>query len=306
MRKFLNDENGFIEHQQWSPHCWVNVECPDQSDIRFMLDDLSVPPSFLESISDMDERPRIEKEGEWKLTIIRIPLHCQDGDTPYITVPLGIITNNEVVITVCYKFTELIPDFIAHTRCRGIQISRESDFILRLIYSSTFWYLKYLKDISISLKTATKQLERSIRNKDLLSLMKIQETLVFFNTSIRGNEMIIGRIQRLYRDEFDHDLLEDVEIELRQADNTVNIYTDILDSTMDSFASIISNNVNDIMKKMTGVSIVLMIPTLIASFYGMNVEITYGNNPFAFWLILFGSFTLSFILYIVLKKLRWL
>ncbi len=306
MRKFFNNENGFIEHKQWIPNCWVNVECPDQDDIHFLIHDLNVPPSFLESISDIDERPRIEKEQGWQLTIIRIPLKLEDNESPYITLPIGIISNKEIVITICYRYSELIPDFIDHTRIRGINVQSEPDFILRLIFSSTFWFLKYLKDISLRLKDSTRQLEKSIRNKDLLDMMKLQETLVFFNTSIRGNEIIIGKIKRIYKGMYDADLLEDVEIEMHQADNTVNIYIDILDSTMESFASVISNNVNDIMKKMTGVSIILMIPTLIASFYGMNVEISFCNNRFAFWIILIGSFTLSFILYIILRKIRWL
>lgn len=306
MRKFLVNKSGFVEVPNWEPHCWINVECPKKDDIEFMLDDLHVPESFLESIADPDERPRIEHEGGWRLTILRIPLHSNRSQTPYITIPLGIITNNEIRLTVCYHLTELIPDFINHACVRGISVPREPDFILRLIYSATFWYLEYLKRINADVLKNTHELEKSIRNRDLLTLMRLQETLVFFNTSLKGNEVLLGRIQRVYDDQFDRDLLEDAEIEISQAGNTVKIYTDILNSTMDTFASIISNNVNDIMKKMTGVSIVLMIPTLIASFYGMNVEITYGNNPYAFWIILFGSLTLSTILYFVLRKLHWL
>ena len=149
------------------------------------------------------------------------------------------------------------------------------------------------------------RLERSIRNEDLKNMMKLQRTLVFFNTSLQGNNTVVGRLEHVYGNGFDADLLEDVEIELKQADNTANIYSNILSSSMDSFSSIISNNVNAIMKKMTAVSIVLMVPTLIASFYGMNVEITYGNHPYVFWLILGGSLLLSSILYVVLKKIRW-
>lgn len=283
----------------------MNVECPEKDDIRFMLEELHVPESFLESVSDADERPRIEHDGDWRLTILRIPLRSDKEEMPYDTVPIGIISNSDVLLTVCYRFTEMLHDFIAHTRVKGIAVETEPDFILRILYSSAYWFLRYLKDINNSVSTDRNHLERSIRNEDLLRMLGFQRTLVFFNTSIQGNETLIGRIRRVYGDRYDTDLLEDVEIELRQADSTVKIYSDILESTMDSFASIISNNVNAIMKKMTAVSIVLMVPTLIASFYGMNVEISYGNHPWVFWLIIGGSLLLSSILYIFLRKIRW-
>lgn len=305
MRKFLRCENGFIERPGWFPHSWVNIECPDKDDYDFLVGDLRVPPDFLESVSDNDERPRIERSGDWKLTILRIPHKTDGGNIPYITVPIGIITNNEIIVTVCYHFTELIPDFIAHSRIRGIEINNEPDFILRIIYSSSFWYLKYLREINNTVSEMEKSLEKSVKNEELLSMMHIQKTLVLFNTSITGNESLIQRIRRVYGDRYDRDLLEDVEIELTQADNTVKVYSDILEGTMDTFASIISNNVNAIMKKMTGVSIVLMIPTLIASFYGMNVAIGYESLPWVFYVIVGGSMLLSAMLYIWLRRIDW-
>lgn len=306
MRKFYCNDNGFIEHKDWSPFCWVNVECPDKDDVSFMLDDLDIPSDFLDSVADIDERSRVERDGDWKLTILRIPIRTNDDSMPFTTVPIGIITNNEILLTVCYHHTELIPDFVDHTRSKGIKIDNEADFILRILYSSAFWYLRYLKDISHMVDAASDQLEKSIRNEDLLILKGLQSTMVYFNTSIRGNEILIDRLHRIYGDHIDEDLLEDVQIELHQADSTANIYSDILESTMSSFAGIISNNVNDIMKKMTAISIVLMIPTLVASFYGMNVQITYGNHPWVFWCIVGGSFILSTGLFFILRKFHWL
>lgn len=305
MRTFFVNQNGYVERDIWSPHCWVNVECPDKEDIRFMLEDLHVPSDFLESVADADERPRIERDGEWRLTILRIPYRSESNESPYNTIPIGIITNNEVLMTVCYRYTEMLHDFIDHTRYRGISVDTEPDFILRILYSSAYWYLKYLKDINNHVNSDVLQLEKSIRNEDLLHMLGIQRTLVFFNTSIQGNETLVGRIRRVYGDKYDTDLLEDVEIELRQADSTVKIYSDILESTMDSYSSIISNNLNGIMKKMTAVSIVLMVPTLIASFYGMNVRISYGDHDYVFWLIIGCSMLLSSILYLFLRKIRW-
>ena len=270
MRKYLYCENGFVEKPQWMPNCWVNVECPDQSDFEFLTKELKVPEAFLEDIADMDERPRTDTEDNWLLTIIRIPLQ-QQGSIPYITIPIGIITNNEIIVTVCYHSTEMIPDFIDHTRRKGIIVPNKFELILRLIYSSAVWFLKYLKQINNDVAAAEKELERSIQEKDYQN----------------------------------RDLVEDVVIELKQAYNTVNIYSDILTGTMDAFASIISNNVNTIMKRMTSISIILMVPTLIASFYGMNVDVHVDALPHAFSFIILASITLSALAFVIFRKIKW-
>ena len=330
MRKYLYSENGFVEKAEWKPNCWVNVECPDDNDFQFLTQELKVPESFLEDIADTDERPRTETEGNWLLTILRIPMQSNQHGIPFITVPIGIITNNDIIVSVCYHHTELIPDFIQHTRRKGIVVNNKLTLILRIIYSSAVWFLKYLKQINIDISAAEKELERSIRNEDLLrlmrlqktlvyfntsirgnedllQLMKLQKTLVYFNTSIRGNEVMIGRLKNIFQDTdyLDLELLEDVVIELKQAYNTVNIYSDILTGTMDAFASIISNNVNAIMKRMTSLSITLMIPTLIASFYGMNVDIHLEGFPHAFVFIVLLSAILSAVTFIWFRKIKW-
>lgn len=150
-------------------------------------------------------------------------------------------------------------------------------------------------------------MERSIRNEDLLKLMKLQKTLVYFNTSIRGNEVMIAKLQTIFQEKNyrNRDLVEDVVIELKQAYNTVNIYSDILTGTMDAFASVISNNVNTIMKRMTSISIILMVPTLIASFYGMNVDIHINALPYAFSLIILTSIILSASAFVIFRKIKW-
>ena len=307
MRKYLYSENGFTEKAEWQPNCWVNVECPDNDDFKFLTEELKVPESFLEDIADVDERPRTETEDNWLLTILRIPMQSNQRGVPFITVPIGIITNNEIIISVCYYNTDLLPDFIEHTRRKGIIVRNKLDLILRLIYSSAVWFLKYLKQINLDISAAEKELERSIRNEDLLRLMRLQKTLVYFNTSIRGNEVMIGKLKTIFQDTdyLDKELVEDVIIELKQALNTVNIYSDILTGTMDAFASIISNNVNTIMKRMTSLSIVLMLPTLIASFYGMNVDIHLEEVPFAFSLIVLFSIGLSTLAFVIFRKIKW-
>ena len=307
MRTYLYCEAGFVEKAQWLPNSWVNVVYPDSSDFKFLTETLKVPESFLNDIADTDERPRTETEGNWLLTILRIPVQNAQSSIPYTTVPIGIITNNEIIVSVCYHQTDMIPDFIEHTRRKGIEVRNKLDLIFRLIYSSAVWFLKYLKQINIDITAAEKELERSIRNEDLLRLMKLQKTLVYFNTSIRGNEVMIGKLKTIFQDTdyLDEELVEDVIIELKQAFNTVNIYSDILTGTMDAFASIISNNVNAIMKRMTSLSITLMIPTLIASFYGMNVDIHLEEMPHAFLLIILVSVFLSALSFVIFRKIKW-
>ena len=307
MRTFLYCEAGFVEKDQWLPNSWVNVECPTPEDIHYLTNQFNVPESFLSDIADTDERPRIEYEGNWLLTIIRIPVQSQEQGIPFTTIPLGIMTNNEIIISVCYYKTELIPDFIRYTRRKEVVVRHKYDLILRLIHSSAVWFLKYLKQINNEVAHAEKALEKSIRNEDLLRLMKLEKSMVYFNTSIRGNEVMIGRLKNIFQDTdyLDMELLEDVIIELKQAYNTVNIYSDILTGTMDAFASIISNNVNTIMKRMTRLSIVLMLPTLIASFYGMNVDIHLEEVPFAFSLIVLFSIGLSTLAFVIFRKIKW-
>ena len=307
MRKYLFCEAGFIEKPNWLPNCWVNVECPTPDDFDFLEKELNVPAAFLHDIADTDERPRIDSEGNWLLTILRIPIFVKDNNITYTTVPIGIITNNEIIISVCYHSTAMIPDFIKYTRRKGINVPNRYELILRLIYSSSVWFLKYLKQINNEVSTAEKELQQSIRNEDLLRLMNLQKCLVYFNTSIRGNEVMIRKLPKIFneKDYQNPELLEDVMIELKQAQNMVNIYSDILTGTMDAFASIISNNVNTIMKRMTSLSIVLMVPTLIASFYGMNVDIHIEELPHAFSLIVCFSVLLSALAFIVFRKIKW-
>lgn len=309
MRKYLDCRNtgGIIEQPEWQPHYWVNVECPDTDDMELLLGDLKIPRDFIVSVDDPDERPRMEHDRGWTMTVIRIPVREPGDDIcPFTTVPMGIMVNNEIVVTVCNHRTELVPDLIEHTRERMISINTDSDLMLRLLYSSTYWFLKYLKEINDHVTTASRGMRTEINNDALFTLMDIQKTLVYFNTSIRGNELLLDRIRKVYNGQYNVELLDNIEVEIKQAANTVDVYDDILKAMMDSYASVISNNVNNVMKKMTGVSIVLMLPTLIASFYGMNVKIGVSSDAWAFWVIVVSSFALSIVLYFILKRIRWL
>ncbi len=158
MRRYLFSENGFTEKPEWAPNCWVNVECPDNNDFDFLTQQLHVPEAFLTDIADVDERPRTDTEGNWLLTILRIPMQNDKPDIPFVTVPIGIITNNEIIISVCYHRTEMMTDFVAHTQRKGIAVNNKLDLILRIIYSSAVWFLKYLKQINNVVTEAEKEL----------------------------------------------------------------------------------------------------------------------------------------------------
>lgn len=306
MRTYLSLEAGLSQLEEYTPKCWINIEFPDEDDLHFLTEELGVPSEFLADIADVDERPRTEKEDDWQLTILRIPLESNIQGLPYMTVPVGVITGKETTITVCYRKSQLIPDFISHIRRKSISIPSQADFITRMIYSSAVWFLKYLKLIYLEINRAEKELEESVRNEDLMRIMRLQKSLVYFSTSIRGNEAMLGRLRTATRaGEIDPDLVEDVSIELRQAYNTINIYTDICNSTMDALGSIISNNVNTIMKRMTSLQIVLTIPTMIASFYGMNVDVYIAGWHYSFVAIMIISVIISAIAFVLFKRIKW-
>lgn len=306
MRTFFSLDAGLPQLEGYQPKSWVNVEFPDEDDVEFLTEELGVPSEFLSDIADVDERPRTERDDDWLLTILRIPLESNIQGLPYMTIPIGLITGRDTIITVCYRKTQLIPDFIKHIRRKNISIISQADFIIRVIYSSAVWFLKYLKLIYLEINRAEKDLEESVRNEDLMRIMRLQKSLVYFSTSVRGNEAILGRLRSATRSgEIDLDLIEDVSIELQQAYNTIKIYTDICNSTMDALGSIISNNVNTIMKRMTSFQIVLTIPTMIASFYGMNVDVFVDKWQYAFVFILAISVGLSALAFWLFRRIKW-
>ena len=253
MRTFLMGKVGFVEKKIWEPNCWINVVSPTQEDIRYLIDEKGVPEAFIDDIEDVDERSRLEVEEGWTLMIMRIPFKSVDNSIPFITVPLGIIVKGDVFVTVCYHQTAMIPDFINYVIRKNLEIENNWDLVFRLFLSSSVWYLKYLKQINAQMHMAEVELEKSIRNEELQRLLKIEKSLVFFITSLRGNDNLLIKMKTLkvQRQFFDEDLVEDVEIELRQAQDSARIYSDILSGTMDAYASVISNNLNIVMKRLT-------------------------------------------------------
>lgn len=307
MISFYENVGGFVTRADWKPKCWVCIECPDSDDRSYLTDTLNAPEPFLNDIEDVDERPRIEYENGWFLILLRVPFKSNDVNLPFTTVPLGLIFKDDVFISVCFYHTEMLPDFVQYSIRKQTVIRNNFDLVLKLILSSSVWFLKHLKQINQQIKLAELKLEKSIQNEDLQTLLRIEKCMVYFTTSLKGNDILIHRIKNLkdYKDTYDLELVEDVEIELRQAQETTNIYSDILSGMMDAYASVISNNLNVIMKILTSISIILMIPTLVASLYGMNVPNNFQDNPLGFWFILAISIILSLVGILMFKIKKW-
>ncbi|WP_337967297.1 magnesium transporter CorA family protein [uncultured Flavobacterium sp.] len=307
MKAFYKNNNGLIETQEWIPNCWINIESPSETEKKYLLEELQIPEAFYNDIEDIDERPRIEIEDGWTLIIMRVPIKSNDVKLPFQTIPMGLIFKKDICVTISFYETQIISDFVQYTKRKNIHIKDNYDLVLRLLLSSSVWYLKYLKQINQKIKLAEDNLEKSIKNAELQALLQIEKCLVFFITSLKGNDVLFHRIKNLkaHREHFDSDLLEDVDIELGQAQDTANIYSNILTGMMDAYASVISNNMNNIMKQMTSISIILMIPTLIASLYGMNVPNGMEESKYGFWILLFISVILSSCGAFLFKRRRW-
>lgn len=308
MRTFWNITKSLHTLDTWAPNCWVQVTCPSTDDVNFLQQELHIPDYFLDDIADTDERARYEFDEGWMLIILRIPYVKEvKSRTPYTTIPLGIIMNKDVFITVCNFETNLMIDFVTYQQKRNVGFTDAVDLIFRLFFSSAVWYLKRLKQINARIDAAKQHLDRNIDNVDLINLSRLQDSLTYFATSIRGNETLLSKLKfKLPVDELDADLIEDVTIEMSQARETTSIYADILDSMMETYASIINNNMAKVMKTLTLVSMFLMVPTLVASLFGMNLKNGLENNPvgFPFAIILSVAITAGFWWYA--KRKTWI
>jgi magnesium transporter len=288
MKTFWNTQGGLSQLNEWQPNCWIQLTCPTEDDQRQLEEQFGIPDYFITDISDTDERARYEYDDGWMLIILRIPYVKEiRSRTPYTTVPLGIIHKRDVTITVCYYETNMMIDFVSYQQKRGVGFTDYVDMIFRLFYSSAVWYLKRLKQINSLIDKAKRNLDKNVNNESLIGLSRLQDSLTYFQTSIRGNETLLSKLKfKLQIDELDADLIEDVSIEMTQARETTNIYSDILESTMDTYSSIINNNMNKVMKTLTTVSILMMFPTLIASYFGMNLINGMEEHPLGFPLAL--------------------
>ena len=308
MKTFWNIDKNLTAIKEWQPNCWIQVTCPTDEDQQELEQRFNIPDYFLSDISDTDERARYEYDDGWMLIILRIPYVKEvRSRTPYTTVPLGIIHKRDVTITVGYYETNMMIDFVSYQQKRGQGFTDYVDLIFRLFLSSAVWYLKRLKQISLLIEKAKHNLDHGVNNESLIGLSRLQDSLTYFITSIRGNETLLSKLKfKLQVDELDADLIEDVNIEMSQARETTNIYSDILESTMDTYSSIINNNMNTTMRTLTSISIVMMLPTLISSLFGMNLINGMENYPYGFIIAIIISILVSGFTWWILRFKRLL
>lgn len=306
MKTYWNFNGNLNAISEWQPNCWIQVTCPTEQDQQELQERFQIPDYFLSDIADTDERARYEYDDGWMLIILRIPYVKEvRSRTPYTTVPLGIIHKRDVTITVCNFETNMMIDFVSYQQKRGEGFTDYVDMIFRLFLSSAVWYLKRLKQINALIEKSKKNLDKEVNNESLIGLSRLQDSLTYFVTSIRGNENLLAKLKfKLQVDELDADLIEDVNIEMSQARETTSIYSDILESTMDTYSSIINNNVNTVMRTLTSVSIIMMLPTLVSSLFGMNLINGMEDSPLGFPLALLISVIVSGATWWILRHKR--
>jgi magnesium transporter len=309
MLRIFKTLRGYVEVSGPEQGCWVNVTQPKPEEISYLKSEFHVPEDIIRDILDADERPRFEYDDDWSLILMRIPIQSLNNGIPYFTVPLGIYMTEHFTITICSELNEVLSiDSPSLYRENQYNAGDMLNFVFRLFLRSGTIYLNYLKQINHQSAQVELELQKSARNEDLHKLLKIEKCLVYFITSLKANENVLTRIRNSNKKsmtEINEDLLEDAFIENKQALDMAQIYSDIQSDLKETFSSFISNNLNVAMKRLTSISIVMMIPTLIASIYGMNVPNYLEHKHFAFPGIIIGAGLLAFVVIMIFRKLRW-
>ena len=286
---------------------WINMISPSEEEIKEVCDNLNIKDDFIKYSLDYEEKARIDMEDDGTmLFIVDIPIIEKENDSEiYTTMPIGmIVVRDDYFITVSLKNNSIIKE-IENKVYKNIVTYKKSRLIFQILYQNAATFLNLLKRISKETEIAESVLKSSMKNKELLKLLNLERSLVYFTTSLKSNEVVMektlrGKIIKLYDE--DEDILEDAIIENKQAIEMSKIYSDILNGTMDAYASIISNNLNGVMKFLTSITIILSIPTMVASFWGMNVEVPMQNNKLGFLIIMIFSVLSAIIAMIWLKK----
>lgn len=302
---FKTIDNQLTKIDQIEKNCWINLKEPTESELFEIQTALNIDPDFLKAPMDEEETSRIESEDGQTLIVIDAPYidEEQRESVSFMTIPIGIIIAKDVLITITSKESAILNDFEAGI-IKQVQTSLKTRFFLQILYRVATRYLIHLRQIDKISKRVEKELHRTMKNQDLFQLFDLEKSLVFFSTSLKANEATLEKIQRgrslkLYEE--DQDLLDDILIEMKQGIEMANIYGNILNGTMGAFASIISNNLNIVMKVLTVITILMAIPTMFASFYGMNVvHMPYPN----FWFVVIFSIAVTIITAFILFKKR--
>ncbi|MBQ3634809.1 MAG: magnesium transporter CorA family protein [Bacteroidales bacterium] len=304
MMTFYTCDKGYEVTDKWEANCWTSLEVPTSEEWNFLVSGLEVPESFLSDIEDADERPRRDEDDGWQLIVLRVPIRRNESRIDFTTVPLGIIIKDDVCVTICNYKTDMLDDFVVYTIRKKINVANHYELAMRLMLSASVWFLKYLKNINVQMMSFEAELQGSVHNDEILRLQRIENSLVYFVTSLKGNDVLFYRLvhSKIFKDSCDEELTEDVEIELKQAEETTSIYRNIIHSMSNSYSSVISNNINATMKTLTSINIILLLPTFFASLYGMNVKNYLEDNPYAFFIVIGMSVFVSLMLSLFFRR----
>jgi magnesium transporter len=307
IRKTIEGKLSPLDHLDFD--CWVNMINPSEEELQRISVLLGVPLDYLFDPLDADERARIEFEDGVLLLVIRVPLENEgDARVPYQTLPIGVVITPTAVITVCRSSSDLVTALL-NGRTRIVDTAERMRFAIHLMQRTSLMYLHCLKDINRRSDVIEQRLQLSTRNQELIDLLGIEKSLVYFATSLKANDIIMDKVLRMRSvqlSEDETDLLEDAITENRQAIGMTNIYSDILSGTMDAFASIISNNMNTVMKFLTGFTIIMMIPNIISGIYGMNIPLPFQEEVHAFSIVSAITVGACVLAWLVFVKKRWL
>ena len=291
-----------IKLDSYQPGCWVNCIDPTSAESKILIRDFKVDADFLKAALDPEESPHIDSEDGNELIIIDVPvISKEEKDITYQTMPLGIIITKENVITISLKKNMVIEE-IASGHFKNINTNLRTQFVLNVVLRTAVKYLQYLKQIDKISDNIERDLRKTMKNKDFMQFLEIEKSLVYFSSSLKANESTLekvmrGRLVKLHEE--DKELLEDVLIEVRQAIEMTTIQINILSNTMEAFASIISNNLNIVMKVLASITLIISIPTVISGFYGMNVNLPFADVSWFPWVL---SLVLMLVSYFILKK----
>ncbi|NFA18550.1 magnesium transporter CorA family protein [Clostridium botulinum] len=286
--------------------CWINIVAPSEEELILVSKKTGISIDFLKAALDDEETSRIDIEDDAILVIVDIPFtEMEENSLTYDTYPLAIIHTDKLLVTICLKNSKIITDF-ANARIKSFFTFKKSRFILQILNRISTYYLLYLRQIDKKSLMIEKRLHKSMKNRELIQLHSLEKSLVYFSTSLKANEITLEKMLKLemmQKYEEDKDVLEDVIIENKQAIEMTEIYSNILASTMDFFASVISNNLNIVMKVLASVTILMAILTIISGIFGMNVMLPLSDdNPHAFSIVMMLTLGICFIVAFILYK----
>ena len=304
---YRNTPEGLQTLENPSNGCWIKATDPNQEEID-KLKTWGIEPELITYSLDQDEMARVERDEGYTVLLLRIPhFQGETHDIPYSTIPLGIIIKDNLIVTIC-RHDSHITRILTDGKYRGFKTAKRYRFVLYVLLETATRYLTYLREINRAVDHVEDQLQKSTRNRELLQLLKYQKSLVYFTTALHSNEVMMERLQRMRMfNQYDEDeeLLEDVITENQQAIQVSNINAEILAGLMDAFASIISNNLNVVMKALAAITIVINIPAIVAAFYGMNVSLPGEEHPLAFLTVFGISIVFSGLAAFIFYKRDW-